>query len=188
MLWVIIKFQVKYSKEPDNPTNCGLAGQPYVVANLFGSFCVPSETDFARNGEYSAEPFGFRITMPLRLRTMNGQTLEPLNKGVIQKSTCSFRIDGVSHESNAMRNQLSSLKHSDLWPDIRRRVIRCHSHTSVTEINTTSEHSHTSFPTQLRLEEALLAMKDVKLIMLVTDGNSSNWHSDFQAHSITSLR
>ncbi|GKE05072.1 hypothetical protein Tco_1397090, partial [Tanacetum coccineum] len=30
--------------------------------------------------------------------------------------------------------------------------------------------------------------EDVKLIMLVTDGNSSNWHSDFQAHSITSLR
>ncbi|GKA96263.1 ankyrin repeat-containing domain, PGG domain protein [Tanacetum coccineum] len=40
----------------------------------------------------------------------------------------------------------------------------------------------------LRLEEALLAMKDVKLIMIVTDGNSSNWHSDFQAHLIASLR
>ncbi|GJZ15012.1 hypothetical protein Tco_0550689 [Tanacetum coccineum] len=38
------------------------------------------------------------------------------------------------------------------------------------------------------LKESLLAMKDVKLIMLVTDGNSSNWHSDFQAHSIASLR
>ncbi|GKB47281.1 reverse transcriptase domain-containing protein [Tanacetum coccineum] len=41
---------------------------------------------------------------------------------------------------------------------------------------------------QWRLKEALLAMKDVKLIMLVTYGNSSNWHSDFQVHSIASLR
>ncbi|GKA05476.1 2-succinylbenzoate--CoA ligase, chloroplastic/peroxisomal [Tanacetum coccineum] len=38
------------------------------------------------------------------------------------------------------------------------------------------------------LEEAQLAMEDVKPIMLVTDENSANWHSDFQAHSIPSLR
>nr|GEU81679.1 2-succinylbenzoate--CoA ligase, chloroplastic/peroxisomal [Tanacetum cinerariifolium] len=38
------------------------------------------------------------------------------------------------------------------------------------------------------LEEAVLAMKVVKPVMLVTDKNSANWHSDFQAHSIASLR
>ncbi|GKF24708.1 hypothetical protein Tco_0077030, partial [Tanacetum coccineum] len=27
---------VKYSKESDNPTNCGLAGKAYVEAKLFG--------------------------------------------------------------------------------------------------------------------------------------------------------
>ncbi|KAI3680888.1 hypothetical protein L6452_35667 [Arctium lappa] len=39
------------------------------------------------------------------------------------------------------------------------------------------------------LEEALFAMEDVKPIMLVIDEEyNTNWHSDFQAHSVPSLR
>ncbi|KAL8192310.1 hypothetical protein R6Q57_027977 [Mikania cordata] len=37
------------------------------------------------------------------------------------------------------------------------------------------------------LEEALVAMEDVKPIMLVTDNEYPNWHLDFQPHSIPSL-
>ncbi|CAI9292905.1 unnamed protein product [Lactuca saligna] len=39
------------------------------------------------------------------------------------------------------------------------------------------------------LEEALFAMEDVKPIMLITDNEyNTNWHSDFQAHSLPSLK
>ncbi|GJV78278.1 hypothetical protein Tco_1509862 [Tanacetum coccineum] len=41
IMYCILDSKVKYSKEPDNPTNCGLAGKPYIEANLF-SFLVTS--------------------------------------------------------------------------------------------------------------------------------------------------
>ncbi|GJY74884.1 hypothetical protein Tco_0479315 [Tanacetum coccineum] len=199
----------------------GLAGKPYVVANLFsflatsvlekGSFCVPSETEFARNGEYSAELFGFRITMSALLYIVlsvieflpahciwNGETLhldQPYfatkdNGGITRGKVCHYSIaiskDFImtlkriaDHVNGVVPLSKGSLHKKVLLPtscetksDLYFESLLAITFTGAIAAN---------LKCRWRLEEALLAMKDVNLIMRTDDIYGSKEHNKVSA-------